>query len=390
MENKPLWKSVLFHISALLVGALFIYSGFVKAIDPLGTVYKIQDYLEVMHLEIFNPLAIAASFGLFTLEFVAGTLLLIRINLPAGLWIATILMTAMTPLTLWIAVADPVSDCGCFGDALIISNWATFWKNIVIDMLLILMWLWRKQCYRQWLTKLPSWITTATIAVIIIGFGIHAINNLPVIDFRPYKTGTDIIGAMQLPEGAKPDIYETTFIYSRDGEERPFSLQDAPYNDSAWTFVSQNTRLVEKGDEPPIHDFSIATPEGDDITYDILGSDGRYYIAVMYDLAKTNLKSLANVDSLYRQALEEGAGFIALTASADMIDEFRERHNIRYDFALTDPIQLKTMVRANPGIVVLEGSVIADKFNPNWCHYRRRNGNHQEVSGKSAARQANM
>lgn len=373
MQNKSPWKPLVFHTAALLIGALFVYSGFVKAIDPLGTVYKIQDYLEVMHLSFLNPLAIIASFALFTLEFVAGMLLILHINLHVGLWISTILMAAMTPLTLWIAIADPVSDCGCFGDALVISNWATFWKNIVIDALLLCLWLFRKECCRSWLTKLPSWITTATIALIIVGFGIHAINNLPIIDFRPYKIGTDIITAMQLPEGAKPDIYETSFVYSRNGEEHTFTLQNAPYNDSTWTFVSQNTRLIEKGDEPPIHDFSIATPQGDDITYDILESGGRYYIAVMYDLTKTNIRSLANVDSLYRQAKAEGAGFIALTASSSLIDSFKADHNIPYNFALTDPIQLKTMVRANPGIVVLDGSVVIDKFNPNWCHYHRRN-----------------
>lgn len=370
--KTPVYKHILFHTAALIVGAVFVFSGFVKAIDPLGTVYKIQDYLEVMHLTFLNPLAIVASFALFTAEFVAGIMLISHINLRIGLWISTLLMVAMTPLTLWIAIADPVSDCGCFGDALVISNWATFWKNIVIDLLLLVMWLWYNQCYKRWLTKFPSWTISATVAVMIIGFGIHAINNLPIIDFRPYKIGTDIIEAMQLPENAKPDVYETSFVYSKNGEEKTFALQDAPYNDSTWTFVSQNTKLIEKGDEPPIHDFSITTPEGEDITYEILESGKRYYVVIMYDLAKTNTKSLANVDSLYVQALAENAGFIALTASSALIEDFKKQHGIKYQFALTDPIQLKTIVRANPGVMILEGSTVIDKFNPNWRHFRRK------------------
>lgn len=364
--KTPLYKSIIFHLSAILIGALFIFSGFVKAIDPLGTVYKIQDYLEVMHLSALNPLAYIASFALFTAEFVAGAAMLFHINLFSGLIISTALMTAMTPLTLWIALFDPVSDCGCFGDALVISNWVTFWKNIVICALLALMWLWRKQCRFNWLTKMPSWIISSTLIVAIIGYGIHSVNNLPDIDFRPYKIGTNIIDAMQLPEGAQPDVYETSFVYSRNGEERTFTLHDAPYNDSTWTFVAQNTRLITKGDEPPIHDFSITSPEGDDLTYEVLESGRRYYIVVMYDLEKTKEKWLDNVESLYRQSLKENAGFIALTASSSLIDDFKAKHNIEYTFALTDPIQLKTMVRANPGIIVLDGPVIVDKFNPNW------------------------
>ena len=364
MKLKTL-KNIIFHLSAILIGIVFVYSGFVKAIDPLGTVYKIQDYLEAMHLTALNPLATLATFALFSIEFIAGVMMLLHINLRIGLILTSLMMTAMTPLTLWIAVANPVSDCGCFGDALVISNWATFWKNVVICTLLVLMWLWRKECRYDWLSKLPSWIVTATVLIAILWFSISSLQHLPIKDFRPYRIGTDILTAMQLPEGAKKDIYETKFVYSRGGIEQTFTLEEAPYNDSTWTFVAQNTRLIQKGDEPPIHDFSITSPDGDDLTYDVLESGGRYYIVAMYDLEKTNIKALANVEKLYQQSLSEGAGFIALTASASLIDDFKKQHNIAYDFALTDPIQLKTMVRANPGVVVLDGSVVVDKYNAN-------------------------
>lgn len=367
MEKQPLYKSVIFHTAAVLVGAVFIYSGFVKAIDPLGTVYKIQDYLEVMHLSALNDIAIVASFGLFTVEFVTGIMLVFGINIRIGIWLATLMMAAMTPLTLWIAVSDPVSDCGCFGDALVISNWATFWKNIVIDVLILFMWLFRNDS-RKWLSMFKSWSITIVSTLAIICFGIYAIDHLPIIDFRPYKIGTDILKAMELPEGAQPDVYETTFIYSKDGEQHRFSLQNAPYNDSTWVFVEQITELVRKGDEPAIHDFSIITPDGDNITYDILYSGRKTYIVAMYDLTKTETETLDYIESLYEQSKAEDAGFIALTASSSLIDDFKATHNITYPFALTDPIQLKTMVRANPGVVVLNGAVIIDKFNPNKRH----------------------
>ena len=357
---------VLYLVFRVLVGVTFVFSGFVKAIDPLGTTYKIQDYLEVMHLSWFFELAVVASFALITAEFLAGMLLVTNVNFKFGLGIASLLMLAMTPLTLWIAFENPVTDCGCFGDAIILSNWATFWKNIVLDVMIIILWLLQKRCYRSWLTPFPSWTLTITFSLITFGVGIHSINNLPFIDFRPYKIGNDILVGMELPEGAQRDQYHTTFIYSRNGEEQEFELQDAPYNDSTWTFVEQRTELIVKGEEPPIHDFSIITPEGEDLTYDILYREGKTYLVVMYDLHKTKLQYLDNVRQIYEKAQADGAEFLVLTASSDMIDEFKQEHNLPYQFALTDPIQLKTMVRSNPGVVILEGAKVIDKFNPNW------------------------
>ena len=188
-----------FQLSKLLVGVTFVFSGFVKAIDPLGTTYKIQDYLEVMHLSWFSELALVASFALITAEFLAGMLLITNVNFKLGLWLSSLLMIAMTPLTLWIAIKNPVTDCGCFGDAIILSNWATFWKNIVLDALIITLWLLQKRLYRSWLTPFPSWALTITFSLITIGVGIHSLNNLPFIDFRPYKIGNDILEGMELP-----------------------------------------------------------------------------------------------------------------------------------------------------------------------------------------------
>jgi hypothetical protein len=318
-----------------------------------------------MHLSWFSELALVASFALITAEFLAGMLLITNVNFKLGLWLSSLLMIAMTPLTLWIAIKNPVTDCGCFGDAIILSNWATFWKNIVLDVLIIGLWLLQKRLYNPWLTSFPSWVLTITFSLITIGVGIHSLNNLPFIDFRPYKIGNDILEGMELPEGAQRDQYRTTFIYTRDGVEQEFELQDAPYNDSTWTFDEQRTELIVKGEEPPIHDFSIITMEGDDLTYDVLYSEGRTYLCVMYDLHKTKVQYLDNVRRVYEQAVSEGAEFLVLTASSDMIEEFSQEHNLPYQFALTDPIQLKTMVRANPGFVVLEGAKVVDKFNAN-------------------------
>lgn len=353
----------IFRIICIIVGLIFIFSGAVKAIDPLGTVYKIEDYLVAMHLGFLSPLSFIASFVLIVAEFLAGALLVLNVRFKLGLWLTTLFMIAMTPLTLWIALYNPVTDCGCFGDALKISNWATFWKNIVISLLLVYLWICRA-VRREWLVKKIEWCVAAIMFLIPLVVGVMAINDLPLIDFRPYKIGANLYESMQLPEGAEPDRYDVTFVYSKDGVDKEFSLQDAPINDSTWVFVDQRTELIKKGDEPEIHDFVILTPDGNDLTDLILLDEGRTYFFVMYDLEKTNTKVLNNLDIIYRQATTEGSRVIALTSSYDMIDDFKIEHNIEYDFALTDPIQLKTMVRSNPGVVVLENGVVVDKYNP--------------------------
>jgi uncharacterized membrane protein YphA (DoxX/SURF4 family) len=371
MRNKEVIIKVLAEFSRLLIGIVFIFSGFVKAVDPMGGAIKIGEYLTSFGLDKLEPLSVLLSFNLSAIEFVLGICMLLGVyRRYTAIWVL-LFMSFMTPLTLYLALFDPVSDCGCFGDAIILSNWATFWKNIVLDALIIGLWLLQKRLYNSWLTSFPSWVLTITFSLITIGVGIHSLNNLPFIDFRPYKIGNDILEGMELPEGAQRDQYRTTFIYSRDGVEQEFELQDAPYNDSTWTFVEQRTELIAKGEEPPIHDFSIITTEGDDLTYDILYREGKTYLVVMYDLHKTKTKYLDNVRRVYDKAQAEGAEFLVLTASSDMIDEFKQEHNLPYQFALTDPIQLKTMVRSNPGVVILEGAKVIDKFNPNWKYCKK-------------------
>lgn len=358
-------KKITFEVCRILTGLVFIFSGTVKAIDPLGTVYKITDYLMAMNLEGLTFLATVGAFALFSLEFVAGVCLVTRFNFKIGLWLSSFFMLVMTPLTVWIALTDPVSDCGCFGDALVLTNWQTLYKNIVLDIFIIIMWLF-KSVSRSWKTTILSWIVTAVALSVVVCFGIFTLFSIPIMDFRPYYIGSDIRKQMLQPEGTHPDKYETTFIYSKNGVEKEFALLDVPVGDSTWVFVDQRTILVEKGVMPPIHDFAIETMDGDDITDDILDDTGRTYMVVMWDLNRTDTASeiMEGIASLYKKAQREGARFIGLTASDDItLMKFVEENGIEYDFCFMDPIQLKTMVRANPGIFVIEKGKVVEKYN---------------------------
>lgn len=358
-------KKITFEICRILTGLVFIFSGTVKAIDPLGTIYKITDYLMAMNLENLTFLSTVGAFVLFSLEFVAGICLVTKINFKIGLWLSTLFMLVMTPLTVWIALTDPVSDCGCFGDALVLTNWQTLYKNIVLDVFIFLMWLF-KSVSHNWKTTILSWIVTCVAVVVVVCFGVATLFSIPVMDFRPYYVGSDIRKQMLQPIGTHPDKYETTFIYSKNGVEREFALMDVPVGDSTWVFIDQKTVLVEKGILPPIHDFIIETMDGEDITDEILDDEGKTYMVIMWDLNQTDTAKeiMQGIARLHKQAESEGARFIGLTASDDLtLMRFVEENNIDYDICFMDPIQLKTMVRANPGIFVIQKGKVVEKYN---------------------------
>ena len=267
--NRPL--HIIGSVTRTLLGLTFVFSGFVKAVDPLGTTYKIEDYLKAFggFFNHFIPIAEPAAWCLIAFEFVLGICLLLNIKTQWTSWLAMLMLLVLTPLTLYIAIKNPVSDCGCFGDAIVISNWATFGKNIVLLVLVITLLVLKKhipQTFR-WQAELGA----AVIALCLVcGFMLYARLHLPVIDFRPYKAGNYLPALMEYPDDAEPDVYEVQFIYEKDGRQQTFTLDNYPKGDTTWTFVDQRSRLVSKGYEPPVHDFEIITMDGDDITDEVL------------------------------------------------------------------------------------------------------------------------
>lgn len=363
-------KRTIFLICRWLVGLLFIFSGAVKAIDPLGSVYKITDYMEamgLMNLAETGWLMYVAAFALFTIEFTIGVCIVTNMNFKLGLWGATLMMAVMTSLTVWIAKEDPVTDCGCFGDAIVLTNVQTLIKNIVIDVVIIVMWILRK-ANRNWKVTVLSWIVTVLAILASVGFGIWTLHNIPVIDFRPYYVGADIRKQMEQPEGTHPDKYETSFVYKKDGVTKEFKLTELPEDIATWEFVEQKTKLVEKGVQPPIHDFMITDIDGNDLTDEVLDNEGKTYLVVMWDLnkAKTSAEMIRALNQLQDSVTAEGATFMGITASDDItLGKFMEGTGAKFGMWFMDPIQLKTMVRANPGIFVIEKGVVVEKYNAN-------------------------
>ncbi len=352
-------------IARLILACTFIFSGFVKAIDPLGTTYKIEDYLNafggffVNFLPIAEPIAVV----MIGIEFTLGILLLFNIWINFDAWVALIFMLCMTPLTLYLAIVNPITDCGCFGDAVVLTNWQTFAKNVVLLFLVILLFIGKKH-FRQRFIDAFEWVVFFVAVIIVSVIMLYARLRLPLIDFRPYKIGSVIQEGMEVPEGEKADVYKVTFIYEKDGVQKEFSLDNYPKDDSTWTFIDQKSVLVEKGFVPPIHDFMIISDEEGDITYDILDDEGTTVLAVMYDLNKARPRQVKKLNKIAYEAEQNGYRFYALTSSSTAdVEKFKEDTQARYEICFMDGIQLKTMVRANPGIVVIRNGTIIDKYN---------------------------
>ena len=350
-------------LSRIIVGLVFIFSGTVKAIDPLGSAYKFHDYFQAFHLAYLDGLSLPLAIILCTAEFIGGFSVLTGIKPKAGIWIVLLLMLIFTPLTLVLAIANPVSDCGCFGDAVHLTNWQTFWKNVVLLTAAIILFAGRGQM-RKLKGSVAGWIALLIAVVVFVLFSFYNLKYLPVIDFLPYKTGVNIESKMVIPEGATPDTYNTTFIYEKDGVRKEFTLSNYPANDTSWKFIDQKSVLVKKGYQPPIHDFSITTENGEDITGKVLETKGYTLLMTVKKLGEADSRDLAEGFELGRHCIEIGMGFYVLTASG--IDEQRKFNN-GLPLCSTDETTLKTMVRSNPGFMLLNQGTIIGKWSSANC-----------------------
>ena len=362
MENDRLYRliGVLTTVCRFVLAVVFIFSGFVKAIDPLGTQYKIQDYIDAFGwagvFPDFVPFLASALLGM--LEFCLGVYLFFGIRRIIAPRAVVAIMAVMTPLTFWLALDNPVSDCGCFGDAVVLSNWETFWKNVVLLAMSVVVLKWRKRIFPL-VTVRFDWLIALYGFIYILSMTIYCYRELPVFDFRPYHVGANIQQGMEIPEGEEPTEYETRFILQKDGVEKEFTLENYP--DSTWTFVDSKTVVKKQGYEPPIHDFSMMNVEdGEDITEQVLSDKNYTFLLVSHQLGLADDTQIDLINELYDYSLEYGYAFYCLTSSSDEdILKWKDNTGAEYPFCLMDNITLKTMIRSNPGLILLkEGKVI--------------------------------
>lgn len=353
------------NVCRFVLAATFIFSGYVKAIDPLGTLYKLKDYAAAMSLNGLLPdwALVGVAIALGALEFALGVFMLFAVRRHVVSRITLAFMAAMTVLTLWIFVADPVKDCGCFGDALKLTNGETLLKNIVLVACAALV-AWRPVDMARFISRSNQWIVRYYTVAYIVITSVYCLYTLPIFDFRPYHVGMNIKQGMEIPEGAEQPEFESTFLLRKNGETREFTLDNYP--DSTWEYVDTRTVQTKKGYEPPIHDFALTSCDtGEDITEQVLTKKGYTFLLVSPRLAVADDSNFGDIDQIYEYAEENGIDFYCVTASANNeIERWRDLTGAEYQFCNADETTLKTMIRSNPGLMLLKDGTIIGK----WSH----------------------
>lgn len=358
-------RNISVNICRFIVALTFIFSGYVKAIDPLGTQYKIQDYLASIDMSGVVPdiATIATSLLLAGTEFCVGIFLLFAIHRRAMSTLALLIMLVMTPLTLWLAIFNPIQDCGCFGDAIVLTNWQTFTKNLLLLLCTFIVWKWPLEMTRL-ISRTNQWIVINYTILFILISSVYCLYYLPTFDFRPYHEGADIKKGMEFPEGAEQPEFETTFIMEKNGERKEFTLENYP--DSTWKFIDSKTIQTKEGYVPPIHDLAMLDMDtNEDYTEAVLSDSSYTFLLISPHLENADDSNFGDIDYIYEYAKRHGYEFYGLTASTGKaIQRWIELTGAEYKFLNTDEITLKTIIRSNPGLLLIKDGVVIKK----WSH----------------------
>ena len=353
--------TVAVNVCRLLLAATFIFSGFVKANDPLGTVYKLEDYVHAMAwFTLPDTFLLGCAVILALFEFTLGVYLLFGMKRKATSAITLAFMVVMTLLTVYIAIANPVEDCGCFGDVLILSNGATLAKNIVLLGAAVLV----SRYYRlqkDFLGSTAKWLIAFVSLCLIIVYAVYCIVCLPVLDFRPYKVGTNLREAVTSDQ----QKFDVKIVYEKDGQTLELSAEDED-PDSTWTYVETRRTPIET-QHLATADFYVADADGEDVTEEILLADGYTLLLIIPDLMNADEGCVDKVNEVYDYAQEKGWGFYCLTSSEDQrVQTYWNDHTgAEYMYYIAEERMLKTVVRGQPGLVLLQDGIIVKK----WGNY---------------------
>lgn len=348
------------NVARVLVGVLFIFSGFIKLNDPVGFSFKLQEYFSepVLDIPFLMPFALIIAIMLVIFELVLGIMLLIGYAPKFTSWCLLLMILFFTFLTFYSAYFNKVTDCGCFGDAIPLTPWESFYKDVILLVLILVIFFNQKYLTPVFNPKSHRWIIFGSF-IACFAFCYHVLMHLPVFDFRPYKIGNNISEKMTIPEGAPEPVYQYEWKFRQNGEEKIITNEGA-YPQVPGEFIGVETTQIEEGYVPPIHDFVIEGEEGD-ITAQVLEED-KVFLVIAYNLRSTEREGYKAVKSLSDEALNKGYRVIGLTASGNELqDAIKQKYNLKFEFYQTDETALKTIVRSNPGLLTLEKGTITQK-----------------------------
>ena len=354
-------------------GPFLIFSGFVKTVDPVGFSYKLQEYFEVFGMLWLNDFTLILSIFICTFEIMLGFILILGSYTKIVLVLNLLMMLGFTFLTFFSAYFNVVTDCGCFGDFMKLDPWFSFQKDIVFVIVSSVL-LYYRQLILPILDESKTKYSILIALFIFLFFPIYGISKLPLIDFRPYKVGSNIAELRKLPSDAKLDVYDDIWYYELDGKTTEYKTEEKPWDIEGASFVDRKTILVQKGDEPKIKDFNIVSDlNKNDITDSVLSLD---YVAlvIIYDFDKSNSKGVELVDNSINELSNIGIPSLTLSSSNFLNDKILDKSKQISEAYNVDQTTLKTMIRSNPGIILLNKGTVISKFHwrdapNNWDEY---------------------
>ncbi len=379
-------EQILLNLCRYFAGILFVFSGFVKADDPLGSKYKFIDYFEAWGIDdIFAPAALTFGIILSTIELLVGLALLLKLFPKWSSLGALIFMVVFIPITLYLALQQNISgkelvhDCGCFGDALVLTNWQTFVKNLVIVVPVLVTFMFSNR-FTDLISNSKSCVILSVLTVAIVGLSIHALRHLPPIDFRPYKIGVTLQGEKcgDVVRNNNVKTYQyADFKNLQTGEHKEFDIVNNYPDYTIWEYNPDvPVRVVEEKIETPKTDTAVSntyvvdnymfSKDGEDVTCDIITDSSYVLLAIHYDINQSNPKHQADINAAYDWAKSKGFAFYGATSSLDdVIEKYGAETGAAYPFVSADDILLKTVVRSNPGLVLLKNGLIVNKWHHN-------------------------
>ena len=364
----------LLGFARLFTGLLFIFSGLIKANDPTGFGYKLEEYFHVFGTHFLNDYSVSIAIAVCGLEILLGALLLLGFWKRTVAWGLLLLILFFTFLTFYSAFFEVVTSCGCFGDAIPLTPWQSFSKDLVLLALIIIIFVNRKQIRPVIADGTAQAIITVALVIVSLGIGLYTVNYLPFIDFLPYKKGANLPTLMTLPEGEAGDQYDViyTLKHKISGEEKKVSdktyLADELWKDEQWEIIGDpESRLVKKGYQVPIPDLLITNANGDDFTQQLIENPYYNLVVVAWDLDETNLEALRRINALVMNTTEAyNIRAILLTAaSTQEADRISNELDLLTEIFYADAVPLKSMVRANPGVLLLQNGIVIDKWHYN-------------------------
>ena len=359
------------YLSRLIVGVLFIISGLIKANDAVGFSYKLEEYFsaDVLNLEFLIPYALVMAAGICIFEVVVGIMVLIGARPKLANWSLMAMIVFFTFLTFYSAYFNKVTDCGCFGDAVKLTPWGSFRKDLILLFFISILFIGENHIKAMFNRKMENMLL-AIVTFFCFAFVIHTYSHLPVKDFRPYAIGNNITDGMKTCDELELPCTEEAYYYivknKSTGEVSEMLSTEYQEKWEEYDFVeaTEKTIVLQEGYEPPIHDFSISK-DGIDYTYSILEEEN-VFLLVCYNIDKTSASEQDKINAFYKDCQSAGFSFYALCASSDdNITAFAEEHNIEYPFYFTDETTLKTMVRSNPGLIYLQKGTVKGKWHYN-------------------------